>query len=300
MSIHVGKTRGSSLFKLVDWATPGGFRGTPSTAFDGGYLQQVGFGGPEPYIAMFAEGLKRDKAGASLTVTPEYDRDWNLTLQVEMTNFSDTTYSADNKAMLGAALLENHPDPYFSISGTHVSPSSSICGDLEPGGTLRCALPMNYVDPEALKEGELFVTLTYQPDPAAPAHDSVQAVLVPTKNINVPPKDQKPVVANEIEDIMAGVGESMTIDLSETFDDPDGENAEIEKEIVFNSKKDVVEAMIEGDELTLNFLAEGRAKIILRGTSDGKKVDTNFVVEVEQRESNIFLPMLVRKFEAGQ
>lgn len=105
--------------------------------------------------------------------------------------------------------------------------------------------------------------------PCAGADEYVQGVNLP------------PIVANAISDVVFEVyPASQTIDLSNTFTDPDDPDENIVIELVSNSNSDLVSAVLNNRTLTLQRMlsAGGNATITLRATSNGQMVETTFSV----------------------
>lgn len=96
------------------------------------------------------------------------------------------------------------------------------------------------------------------------------------EGVNLPP-----VVANPIDDVLFEVyPASQTIDLSNTFTDPDDPDENIVIELVSNSNPNLVSAVLNNRTLTLQRMlsAGGNATITLRATSNGQMVETTFSV----------------------
>ncbi|TAJ12570.1 DUF4465 domain-containing protein [Marinilabiliaceae bacterium JC017] len=76
--------------------------------------------------------------------------------------------------------------------------------------------------------------------------------------------------------------EDKLIDLSQLFTDPDNDDALIEISIKEQSNPDLLTAVIENRKLRLSFVpnALGKTQITLKGTSNGKSVETSFTVTV--------------------
>lgn len=96
------------------------------------------------------------------------------------------------------------------------------------------------------------------------------------EGVNLPP-----IVANPISDVVFEVyPDSQTIDLSNTFTDPDDPDEDIVIEISANSNPDLVSAVLNNRVLTLQRLvaAGGNSTITLTATSNGQSVETSFSV----------------------
>ncbi len=95
------------------------------------------------------------------------------------------------------------------------------------------------------------------------------------------PGDDPPVVANPITDITVEENvANQTIDLTDVFQDIDTDT--IELEVIDNTNSNLVTPLLEGDDLTLDFLdnQSGTADITIRATADGQSVDDTFTVTV--------------------
>lgn len=94
---------------------------------------------------------------------------------------------------------------------------------------------------------------------------------------NLPPIVQHP-IANVVFEIHPA---SQTVDLSDTFTDPDDPDEDIVIALVSNSNPELVSAVLDNRTLTLQRLqaAGGSSTITLRATSNGQWVETSFTVE---------------------
>ena len=95
--------------------------------------------------------------------------------------------------------------------------------------------------------------------------------------VNLPP-----VVANPIDDVVFEVfPASQTLDLNNTFTDPDDPDEAIVIELISNSNPDLVGAVLDNRTLTLQRLLAtgGSSTITLMATSNGQSVETSFAVE---------------------
>ncbi|MDJ0747258.1 MAG: S8 family serine peptidase [Xenococcaceae cyanobacterium MO_167.B27] len=102
-----------------------------------------------------------------------------------------------------------------------------------------------------------------------------------TFTLTVNPIDDAPIVANPIADVTVDEdADNQTIDLSNVFEDIDSEN--IQLEIASNSNSELVTPLLDGNDLTLDFLENqsGTADITIRATADGKSVEDTFTVTV--------------------
>ncbi len=99
--------------------------------------------------------------------------------------------------------------------------------------------------------------------------------------------DNPPVVANEIADVTVNEdAEDTVIDLSSVFSDRDNDNTAIGKSISLNSNEDLVTAMIEGNNLILDYQPNqsGIAEITIEAESEGQIVTDTFSVTVEEEK----------------
>ena len=97
------------------------------------------------------------------------------------------------------------------------------------------------------------------------------------------PMDEAPTVSEPIADmIVEENAENTVIDLSNTFSDIDNDDAAIVKTIALNDNPELINASIDGDVLTLDYLENrsGNAKITIQGESNGKTVTDIFAVNV--------------------
>ncbi len=107
-----------------------------------------------------------------------------------------------------------------------------------------------------------------------------------TFTLTVNPIDDAPIVANPIADVTVDEdAENQTIDLSNVFEDIDSEN--IQLEVSSNSNSELVTPLLNGNDLTLDFLENqfGTADITISATADGQSVDDNFTVTVNHTPS---------------
>jgi hypothetical protein len=102
-------------------------------------------------------------------------------------------------------------------------------------------------------------------------------------SVTIEAEDSPPIVANPVADVTANEdNETITIDLSNVFNDPNDDNTAITKAIQTNSNGNLVNATIDGNNLILSFQpnASGLAEITVRATSNGQTVDDVFNVNV--------------------
>lgn len=71
------------------------------------------------------------------------------------------------------------------------------------------------------------------------------------------------------------------IDLSDLFKDLENSRADITKTLLFNENPNCVEATLVDDVLSLNFLASGTSRIIIKGTYKGMMINDTMNVTVE-------------------
>ena len=108
--------------------------------------------------------------------------------------------------------------------------------------------------------------------------------------------DLPPVVANPIDDIVFETyPASVTLDLTDTFDDPDDPNENIVITVASNSNSTLVGTTLEGRTLVVERLQNtaGSAVIELLATSDGQSVQTSFSVQclVEDQPPVVINPL---------
>lgn len=127
--------------------------------------------------------------------------------------------------------------------------------------------------------GSPYTIFTYKlRDAAGTYSDSIY-----TMTINVEQVDDPPDVNQPIENIVVDEDAKNTIiDLSNTFTDPDNNNDNIIKSVQDNSNPNLLEASVDKNTLTLDYLENqfGSTKIVIRGTSNQKQVDEEFSVVV--------------------
>ena len=88
-------------------------------------------------------------------------------------------------------------------------------------------------------------------------------------------------VISPLEDVTASVGdETMEISLVDLFADLDDASHEVLKAVVGNTNEEAVSASISGDILSLDFLDEGVATIVIKGKYQGMAITDTFNVEV--------------------
>ena len=93
--------------------------------------------------------------------------------------------------------------------------------------------------------------------------------------------DMPPVIVNPVEDVVFDLyPQTLTVNLEGVAYDPDDPAENITYSIVSNSNPSVLEAYLNGKELTLNRLEnqDAQAELTMRATSDGQHVDFNIHV----------------------
>ena len=132
------------------------------------------------------------------------------------------------------------------------------------------------------------LTLDYQLNQSGVAHITIRATsggktVDDQFTVTVNAVDDPPVVANPITDVsVLEDADNTEIDLTNVFDDVDNDPALIVKTVQANDNSTMVTATISDNTLTLDYLPDqnGVAHITIRGTSNGKTVDDQFVVSV--------------------
>jgi PKD repeat protein len=102
-----------------------------------------------------------------------------------------------------------------------------------------------------------------------------------TFTVTVSEVDDPPVVISPIADVSVDEdAANYPIDISSVFTDPDNDDTAIVKTIQNNTNSGIVTPIINGNILTLSFIADqsGSANITIRGTSNGQIVDNTFTV----------------------
>ena len=97
--------------------------------------------------------------------------------------------------------------------------------------------------------------------------------------------DDAPEINNAINDLIVDQNADNTvIDLRDVFTDIDNDDSAIIKTISSNSNENLVNATIEGDNLTLDYQdnQSGTADITVQGTSNGQTVDSTFSLTVNE------------------
>lgn len=104
--------------------------------------------------------------------------------------------------------------------------------------------------------------------------------------------DLPPIVNVPISDITIDENTSTqtVIDLTSTFNDPDGDNSSITYSLVNNSNTAIVGASLTDSNLTLSFIANkiGSSSITIRATSNGKTIDDTFIVTINSAAAFVF------------
>ena len=104
----------------------------------------------------------------------------------------------------------------------------------------------------------------------------------------VEPANRAPETAEEIEAATLAAGAALEIDLSDAFDDPDGDALEYMAE---SSDESVATVEVDGDTLTVRALGRGTAEITVTATdADGETVTQTFEVTVTEPEAAWYLP----------
>ena len=150
---------------------------TPFGVFDAGRHFFRGFAGVDALREQLDATVERESAGAELSAEILPAEGDEFILSIDVTSHMSITLGAELEPRLSFAVLENIRDPYFPITATHME-LAALCGDLEPEGSIECAMPLGEMDLETLHASELFVTLSYRPDAERQSHDSVQAAFV--------------------------------------------------------------------------------------------------------------------------
>ncbi len=116
-------------------------------------------------------------------------------------------------------------------------------------------------------------------------NDLLNYITEPSTNTDEILTDQPPVIANQVDDILfTDFPANKVVDLSNTFDDPDNDNADIIITLEENYNTIDFEAIIENKELTVERLTmrEAETTLIIRATSNGKTVDMTVNVNSEK------------------
>ncbi|MGE4292628.1 MAG: cadherin-like domain-containing protein [Desulfovibrio sp.] len=115
-------------------------------------------------------------------------------------------------------------------------------------------------------------------------HDASSAnTVTATRDIHFSAVNDAPTVAQTIADVTVDEdAANQSIDLSHIFTDVDNDDAAIVTVVSGNSNSSLVDAVITGNTLNLDFLENqyGTSTITVRGTSGGQSVETTFTVTV--------------------
>ena len=178
-------------------------------------------------------------------------------------------------AFTGAHLARIYTDDYDNLSewnaATGFDANSALCapqfvGDnnlhITSSADLRVAHPLDYVTVDIDNESRSTM-------PCAGADEYADGTNLP------------PIVANPISDVVfESYPASQTLDLSNTFTDPDDPDEAIVIELASNSNSDLVGAVLDNRTLTLQRLLPngGNSTITLIANSNGQSVETSFSV----------------------
>lgn len=178
-------------------------------------------------------------------------------------------------AFTGAHLARLYTDDFDNLSewnaATGFDANSALCNPVFVGANdlhitssadLRVAHPLDYVTVDIDNESRSAM-------PCAGADEYADGTNLP------------PVVANPISDIVFEVyPDSQTLNLSDTFTDPDDPDEDIVIELVSNGNPDLVSAFLDNRILTLQRLLPdgGSSTITLMANSNGQSVETTFSV----------------------
>ena len=173
---------------------------------------------------------------------------------------------------------EDDPNRPIDLSNLFVAP------DDEP--ITKTAASGNSSLVTAVIDGDL-LTLSFQPDASGTTSITVTGNSSGQRvddvfTVTVSPVDDPPELSKSLPDVNAREDDnSMTIDLSNVFNDVDDDNASIEKDAVSGDSA-VVVPTFNGDALTLDFQHEafGSTVVTVLGSSNGKVASGNFTVTV--------------------
>lgn len=166
---------------------------------------------------------------------------------------------------------DDDPDPGDSLTASVVTgPAHASSFTLNPDGTF------SYTHDGSETTSDSF---EYEADDTNGGTDQA------TVTITITPVDDPPEVSNPISDVEVDENAADTIiDLTNVFTDPDNDDSAITKAVQSNDNPSLVTASIVGNTLTLDYQADqfGTATIVIRGTSNGKTVDDDFEVTVNE------------------
>jgi VCBS repeat-containing protein len=173
-----------------------------------------------------------------------------------------------------------------------------VAGTLDPENAGRIKLSgIEFSHPpviEANSQDNIFLNLIFSVNPDATTDsvlqltdlkDDFQTATVSTGLFTYIPPPRPVYVLNAIPDVFVDEDAPPTvINLKNCFADPDHTpiTSGIVKEIVHNSNSGLVQAVIDGDQLTLTFQKDqfGQAVIEIKATSDGDVITDRFVIDV--------------------
>lgn len=173
-----------------------------------------------------------------------------------------------------------------------------VAGTLDPENAGRIKLSgIEFSNPpviEANSQDNIFLNLIFLVNPDATTDsvlqltdlkDDFQTATVSTGLFTYIPPPRPVYVLNAIPDVFVDEDAPPTvINLKNCFADPDHTpiTSGIVKEIVHNSNSGLVQAVIDGDQLTLTFQKDqfGQAVIEIKATSDGDVITDRFVIDV--------------------
>ena len=140
----------------------------------------------------------------------------------------------------------------------------------------------------ALAQGEAVVTVTAQDAGGLSAEQSF--------TVEVP--NRSPVVTAELPAAELYVGESVTVDLSAHFEDPDGDALVYTAEV---SAPGVAEFTVTGSELTVAALAQGEAVVTVTAQdAGGLSAEQSFTVEVPNRSPVVTAELPAAELYVGE
>lgn len=223
-------------------------------------------------------------------------------------NFDNTSQGDINPDISGAA-TGNANNLLGSTNGRIIDPGvASLANSIGEGSDLKNVAPrLGALQDNVSNSNEQLVTtnienktltLNFLENQSGTADITVRAtangenvddIFTITVNGVDDPGDDLPVVINPIIDLTVEEdANNEIIDLSDVFDDIDSDT--IELEVVNNTNSNLVTALLEGNDLTLDFAENqsGAADITIRATADGESVEDTFTVTVGSTDDTLF------------
>ena len=192
-------------------------------------------------------------------------------------------YAGATEVATGDLLAGGNPLNFSSLSNHSLNPLYALSPVLTVPG--RATEPQEPEKPDPPKPQP-----TQPPPPQPPPTQPPPTQPPPTQPPpgGGEPANRAPETADALGDRTVRAGEELEIDLSDAFDDPDGDDLEYSAE---SSDESVATIEVDGDALTVRGLAPGTAEITVRATDpDGASARQTFAVAVTGPETAWYLP----------